>query len=137
MAQPAMQMGEHAAREILADLEGKPRTKFHYFDKGDMSTIGRHAAVARVVWPFHADMSGFPAWVAWLTVHIYFLIGFRNRTVVMLQWMWMYFGFSGGPRLITGSQKLPGWAELTGEQAANAEQLDANASGEVEAPVAR
>lgn len=138
VAQPAIQMGEHAAQEILADLAGKPRKKFHYFDKGDISTIGRHAAVARVVWPFHADMSGFPAWVAWLTVHIYFLIGFRNRIVVMLQWMWMYFGFSVGPRLITGSQKLPGWTELTGDDvAANGGRLDANSPGEVEATVVR
>ena len=137
VAQPAMQMGDHAAREILADLAGKPRTKFHYFDKGDMSTIGRHAAVARVVWPFHADLAGFPAWMAWLVVHIYFLIGFRNRILVMLQWMWMYFGISGGPRLITGSQKLPGWAVLTDAQPpANGHQLDANSPGAVETPVA-
>ncbi len=138
VAQPAMQMGDHAAREILADLAGKPRTKFHYFDKGDMSTIGRHAAVARVVWPFHADLAGFPAWMAWLVVHIYFLIGFRNRTLVMLQWTWMYFGLSGGPRLITGSQKLPGWAVLTDAQPpANGHQLDANSPGAVETPVAQ
>ncbi len=135
VAQPAMQMGEHAAREILADMEGKPRTKFHYFDKGDMSTIGRHAAVANVVWPFKAHMSGLSAWIAWLTVHIYFLIGFRNRTVVMLQWIWMYFGMAGGPRLITGSQKLPGWGTLSGElTTANGQRLDANSPGAVESP---
>lgn len=138
VAQPAMQMGAHAAQEILADLAGKPRKKFHYFDKGDMSTIGRHAAVARVVWPFHADLAGFPAWVAWLLVHIYFLIGFRNRALVMLQWMWMYFGLSGGPRLITGSQKLPGWAVLTDAKLpADGQKLDANSPGAVETPVAR
>jgi NADH dehydrogenase len=136
VAQPAMQMGVHAAKEILADLAGKPRTKFHYFDKGDISTIGRHSAVANVVWPFRAHMSGFPAWVAWLTVHIYFLIGFRNRTVVMLQWIWMYFGMSGGPRLITGSQKLPGWGVLTDAPAtANGQRLDPNSPGAVETPV--
>lgn len=133
VAQPAMQMGTHAAQEILADLSGKPRTKFHYFDKGDMATIGRHSAVANVVWPFHAHMSGFSAWMAWLLVHIYFLIGFRNRALVLLQWMWMYFGMSGGPRLITGSQKLPGWAELTGNAPAiNGSHLDANSPGAVE-----
>ena len=138
VAQPAMQMGTHAAQEILADLAGRPRTKFHYFDKGDMATIGRHSAVGNVVWPFHAHMSGFPAWVAWLTVHIYFLIGFRNRTVVMLQWMWMYFGLAAGPRLITGSQKLPGWAVLTDAKSpANGERLDVNSPGAVETPVAR
>ncbi len=132
VAQPAMQMGTHAADEILADLAGKPRTKFHYFDKGDMATIGRHSAVANVVWPFHAHMSGFSAWAAWLTVHIYFLIGFRNRILVLLQWMWMYFGFSAGPRLITGSQKLPGWGVLTGESSINSQRLDPNSPGAVE-----
>lgn len=132
VAQPAMQMGRHAADEILADLAGKPRTLFHYFDKGDMSTIGRHSAVAKVVWPFKAHLQGFTAWLAWLVVHIYFLIGFRNRTLVMLQWVWMYFGLSGGPRLITGSQKLPGWSELIGAQAPPLETLDPNSPGVVE-----
>lgn len=136
VAQPAMQMGVHAAREILADMEGRPRTAFHYFDKGDMATIGRHRAVANVVWPFHARLSGWSAWVAWLTVHIYFLIGFRNRLLVLLQWIWMYLGLSGGPRLITGSQKLPGWKELTGEEAmGNGERLDAASPGVVERPM--
>ena len=116
VAQPAMQMGTHAAKEILADLAGKPRTPFHYFDKGDIATIGRHNAVADLKWPFHAHMSGLPAWVAWLTIHIYFLIGFRNRIVVMLHWIWMYFALSVGPRLITGSQKLPGWGKLIGAE---------------------
>lgn len=135
VAQPAMQMGTHAAQEILADLNGKARTKFHYFDKGDMATIGRHSAVANVVWPFHAHMSGFSAWMAWLVVHIYFLIGFRNRALVLMQWIWMYFGLSGGPRLITGSQKLPGWAELTGvELPKDGVPLDANSPGMVERP---
>ncbi|MGB6110327.1 MAG: NAD(P)/FAD-dependent oxidoreductase, partial [Acidobacteriaceae bacterium] len=112
VAQPAMQMGTHAAKEILADLAGKPRTPFHYFDKGDMATIGRHNAVADLKWPVHAHMSGLPAWMAWLTIHIFFLIGFRNRIVVFLHWIWMYFALSVGPRLITGSQKLPGWGKL-------------------------
>ena len=134
VAQPAIQMGIHAAREILADLGGRPRTKFHYFDKGDMATIGRHSAVANVVWPFRAHLSGLPAWMAWLTVHIYFLIGFRNRVLVILQWMWIYFGFSIGPRLITGSQKLPGWSVLTGEEPSHEKRLDANSPGAVEAP---
>lgn len=130
VAQPAIQMGEYSARQILADLKGQPRTKFHYFDKGDMSTIGRRSAVANVVWPFHAHLSGWPAWVTWLTVHIYFLIGFRNRVLVMLQWMWMYFGFSSGPRLITGNQTLPGWGAGTDET--EGEHLDAITSSGVE-----
>ena len=135
VAQPAMQMGVYAARQILNDLAHKPRKKFHYFDKGDMATIGRHRAVADVKWPFRAHLSGFPAWVSWLTIHIYFLIGFRNRAIVLLEWMWMYFALSVGPRLITGSQKLPGWREITGaETPANEQYLDLNSPGAVEDP---
>jgi len=109
VAQPAIQMGKHAAAMIAADLAGKPRKPFRYFDKGDMATIGRKAAVARVAWPFHANLSGAPAWVAWLLVHIYFLVGFRNRIAVVFAWAWTYFTFSSGARLITGSVELPGW----------------------------
>jgi NADH:ubiquinone reductase (H+-translocating) len=109
VAQPAMQMGTHAARTIAADLKGKPRPHFRYFDKGDMATIGRMSAVARVQWPFKAHMSGFPAWVTWIAVHIFFLIGFRNRLAVLASWVWTYFTFSRGARLITGDQRLPGW----------------------------
>ncbi len=135
VAQPAMQMGTHAAKEILADLAGKPRTPFHYFDKGDMATIGRHNAVADLKWPVHAHMSGLPAWMAWLTIHIFFLIGFRNRIVVFLHWIWMYFALSVGPRLITGSQKLPGWGKLIGaEPHPNETWLDPNSPGAVETP---
>jgi NADH dehydrogenase len=135
VAQPAMQMGTHAAKEILADLEGKPRTPFHYFDKGDIATVGRHNAVADLKWPFRAHMSGLPAWIAWLTIHIYFLIGFRNRIVVMLHWIWMYFALSVGPRLITGSQKLPGWGRLIGAESIHSEKwLDPNSPGAVETP---
>jgi len=109
VAQPAMQMGTHAAQMVAADLKHKPRKPFHYFDKGDMATIGRMAAVARVEWPFKAHMSGFPAWFTWITVHIFFLIGFRNRLAVIASWVWTYFTFSRGARLITGDQRLPGW----------------------------
>jgi NADH dehydrogenase len=112
VAQPAMQMGNHAAEMIAADLAGKKRKPFHYFDKGDMATIGRKAAVARVVWPFRANLSGAPAWAAWLLVHIYFLVGFRNRIAVLFAWAWTYFTFNRGARLITGSVELPGWDEL-------------------------
>jgi NADH:ubiquinone reductase (H+-translocating) len=109
VAQPAMQMGDHVARMIAADLAGKPRPAFRYFDKGDMATIGRMAAVAKVEWPFKAHMSGFPAWFTWVTVHIFFLIGFRNRLSVLASWIWTYFTFTRSARLITGSQNLPGW----------------------------
>lgn len=111
VAQPAMQMGDHLAKMLAADLEGRPRPIFHYFDKGDMATIGRMAAVARVQWPFKAHLSGFPAWVIWLTVHIFFLIGFRNRISVFAAWIWTYFTFTRGARLITGDQRLPGWQD--------------------------
>lgn len=118
VAQPAMQMGDHVGKMIEEDLAGKPRTPFHYFDKGDMATIGRMAAVARIKWPFKANLSGFPAWMSWLVIHIYFLIGFRNRLAVLLDWIWGYFTFTHGARLITGSQHLPGWPEATGDEPA-------------------
>jgi NADH:quinone reductase (non-electrogenic) len=111
VAQPAMQMGKHVARMIAADLKGEARHAFRYFDKGDMATIGRMDAVAKVEWPFKAHMSGFPAWITWLTVHIFFLIGFRNRISVFVAWVWTYFTFTRGARLITGDLKLPGWQE--------------------------
>ena len=113
VAQPAMQMGTYAAERIgllttnpAAAAKQKP---FHYFDKGDMATIGRKAAVARIVWPFHAHWSGFMAWITWLVVHIFFLIGFRNRWGVFRQWAYTYIRLQDGVRLIVGSQVLPGW----------------------------
>ncbi len=116
VAQPAMQMGRYAAKRIGrlvaaglgSDGTGKEEN-FRYFDKGDMATIGRKAAVANIKWPFKAHWSGFPAWMTWLVVHIFFLIGFRNRLSVFRQWAWTYLTFSDGARLITGSQELPGW----------------------------
>jgi NADH dehydrogenase len=111
VAQPAMQMGDHVAKMVAADLLGAERPAFRYFDKGDMATIGRMAAVAKVEWPFKAHMSGFPAWVTWLTVHIFSLIGFRNRISVFAAWIWNYITFTRGARLITGDQRLPGWQE--------------------------
>lgn len=116
VAQPAMQMGRYAARRIgrlIAADAGSDGTgkdeNFRYFDKGDMATIGRKAAVADIKWPFKAHWSGLPAWMTWLVVHIFFLIGFRNRLSVFRQWAWTYLTFRDGARLITGSQELPGW----------------------------
>jgi NADH:ubiquinone reductase (H+-translocating) len=109
VAQPAMQMGRHAAQMIAQDIAGKPRTVFHYFDKGDMATIGRHAAVANVRWPFKAHWGGTIAWLSWVSVHLFFLVGFRNRVSVFLSWAWTYLTFNRGARLITGSPILPGW----------------------------
>jgi NADH dehydrogenase len=111
VAQPAMQMGDHVRKMIAADLAGKTRPAFRYFDKGDMATIGRMAAVANVKWPFRGHLSGFFAWITWAVVHIFFLIGFRNRLAVATSWMWTYLTFSRGARLITGDQRLPGWQD--------------------------
>ncbi|SNT27266.1 NADH dehydrogenase [Granulicella rosea] len=114
VAQPAMQMGDYAAKRIGEILTGKPAAKgFRYWDKGDMATIGRSAAVAKIEWPFKAHWSGFPAWMMWLAVHIFFLIGFRNRFSVFRQWAWTYLTLNDGARLITGSQALPGWGGST------------------------
>jgi NADH dehydrogenase len=123
VAQPAMQMGDYAAKRIRlllaaggpeAKLSGRDDKGFRYFDKGDMATIGRKAAVAKVEWPFKAHMSGFPAWMMWLGVHIFFLIGFRHRFGVFRQWAYTYLTFNDGVRLITGSQDLPGWGYSDG-----------------------
>jgi NADH:ubiquinone reductase (H+-translocating) len=114
VAQPAMQMGRHAAQMIAQDMAGKPRTPFHYFDKGDMATIGRHAAVANVRWPFKAHWQGIMAWLSWVSVHLFFLVGFRNRLAVFSSWTWTYLTFNRGARLITGSPLLPGWGSEAG-----------------------
>ena len=95
----AMQMGRLVARNIRNDLAGKPYEEFRYFDKGSMATIGRKAAIAEIG---KLHLSGFIAWIAWLTVHIFFLIGFRNRFAVLFNWAWSYFTYQRGARLITG-----------------------------------
>jgi NADH dehydrogenase len=102
MAPGAMQEGRHAARNIMC-LIGKQKTKpFEYVNKGSLATIGRASAVADLGF---LKISGFPAWVAWLTVHIFYLIGFRNRLLVLIQWAWSYFTFQRGTRLITGTKR--------------------------------
>ena len=128
VAQPAMQMGDHVRKIVAADLAGRTRPAFRYFDKGDMATIGRMAAVADVKWPFKAHMSGFPAWFTWVTVHIFFLIGFRNRVSVLASWIWTYFTFNRGARLITGDQTLPGWQENTKKEQTQAGPVEQKAS---------
>ena len=100
LAPVAMQQGRRAASNILRAAAGKPLEPFRYLDKGTLATIGRAAAVADFGW---ARLSGFPAWLAWLFVHILFLIGFRNRFVVMIDWMWSYFAYNRAARLITGN----------------------------------
>jgi NADH:ubiquinone reductase (H+-translocating) len=113
LAPAAIQEGKATAGNILCDLEGKPRKDFHYLDKGSLATIGRAAAVGEFG---KIHISGFLAWIAWLTVHIFFLIGFRNRILVLIQWAWSYFTYERGAQLITGDQTLPGWTELTREE---------------------
>src|SRR5213595_648029 len=94
----AMQQGRHAARNILAMIEGRKPQRFRYWDKGSMATIGRNKAVADLNL---VHLSGLPAWLVWLFVHIIFLVGFRNRLAVLFQWAWAYFTFNKGARLIT------------------------------------
>ena len=104
VAQGAMQMGRHVARLIERELRGEPlapvgRAPFAYVDKGTMATIGRSSAVALIK---GAKLHGFPAWIAWLGVHLLFLVGFRNRLSVLMQWMYSYFTYKRGARIITG-----------------------------------
>lgn len=94
----AMQQGRHAASNILRSIRGEKLKPFRYLDKGSMATIGRNKAVADLKF-FH--LSGLPAWLAWLFVHIIFLVGFRNRILVLIQWAWAYLSFDKGARLIT------------------------------------
>jgi len=100
VAPAAIQEGEHTAKNIVCMLNAQPTLPFSYFDKGSLATIGRAAGVADFG---RIHLSGFIAWAAWLGVHIFFLIGFRNRLLVILQWAWAYVTFQRGARLITGS----------------------------------
>lgn len=99
VAQVAIQGGACAARNIARTIKGQPREPFRYFNKGNMATIGRRAAVLQ---RDGFKLKGWPAWMAWLFVHIMFLIGFRNRLAVMIQWAWSYLTWQRGARLITG-----------------------------------
>jgi NADH dehydrogenase FAD-containing subunit len=101
IAPAAKQQGEYVAQVILARLAGRPApARFHYRNLGSLATIGRRAAVADFGW---LRLSGYLAWLLWGLVHIFFLIGFRNRIAVMLDWIWAYLTFQRGARLITGS----------------------------------
>ncbi len=98
VAPAAMQMGRYAAQAIQDDLAKRPRKPFHYNNRGSLATIGRAAAVAEFP---KFNLTGYPAWLAWLFIHILFLIGFRNRILVMIQWAWSYFTYERSARLIT------------------------------------
>lgn len=98
LAPVAMQQARHAVRQIEARIFGRETKPFHYRDKGTMATIGRNSAVAEL--PGHIRFGGFPAWLAWLGLHLVFLIGFRNRLSVLLDWSWNYVTYQRGARLI-------------------------------------
>ena len=111
VAPAAMQMGRHVGRSIERDLVGRPRLGFRYRNKGSLATIGRARAVADFP---RFDFSGFPAWVAWLAIHVFYLIGFRNRLLVLLSWAWSYLTFRRGARIITAVPPSSGGGERGG-----------------------
>ena len=98
VAPAAIQQGRHAALNVVRALSGAPALPFRYRDKGALATIGRGSAVARIG---RLELSGLLAWLAWLFIHVLFLIGFRSRAAVILQWAWSYLTFDRGARLIT------------------------------------
>jgi NADH dehydrogenase FAD-containing subunit len=100
----AMQEGRHAVRNILAMIDGRKPQRFRYWNKGSMATIGRNKAVADLNF---VHLSGLPAWVVWLFIHIIFLVGFRSRIAVLMQWAWSYVTMQRGVRLITGERLWP------------------------------
>jgi len=110
VAPVAIQQGKATAHNIGRELRLEARKDFHYFDKGSLATIGRAAGVAQFG---KIHISGFVAWLAWLFIHIFFLIGFRNRLIVLIQWAWSYFTYERGARLITGDKRLPGWEAVS------------------------
>jgi len=99
----AIQMGQYAARAIEGDIAGRARRAFSYWDRGQLAVIGRGQAVADI-WRLH--FGGLLAWLIWIFVHIFFLIGFRNRVLVLIQWGWSYLTYSRGARLITEEMKV-------------------------------
>ena len=124
VAPVAMQQGKWVGRQVAADLAGNPRQPFRYLDKGSLATIGRAAAIAQFG---RVHISGYFAWLAWLFIHILFLIGFRNRLIVMISWAWSYITFKRGARLITGESGVATMPSLEYvERAASARtELDA------------
>lgn len=106
----AMQMAQHVARILKAELTAggsgpEPRPAFRYWNRGTMATVGRSAAIAQIG---RFEFSGWLAWMAWLLVHLIFLIGFRNKAAVLLQWIHSYFTYKLGSRIITGLDRSPG-----------------------------
>lgn len=105
VAPAAMQMGRHAAGNIIRLLESQPRRRFVYRDKGSLATIGRKAGVADIK---GVRLWGLPAWLAWLGIHIFFLIGFRNRVVVMFEWALAYLTYARSARIVLGGTRVSG-----------------------------
>jgi len=128
LAPAAMQEGKWAGQQIEADIQGKPRQPFHYLDKGTLATIGRAAAVADL--PGNIHISGFFAWITWLFVHIFFLIGFRNRLAVMFDWAWSYFTYTRSARLITGESNVIPVTTLTHMEEASERVAQVEASAQ-------
>jgi NADH dehydrogenase len=103
VAPAAIQMGKFAARQIRRSRDGKAHQEFSYLDKGTLATIGRSKAVADLG---KLHFSGYFAWLAWLFIHLLFLIGFRNRFMVLIEWAWAYITYNHSARLITGSSEI-------------------------------
>lgn len=116
VAPVAIQEGHYVGKIIREEISGrlKVRPAFRYWDKGSVATIGRAAAVAQFG---RIHISGFVAWLSWLFIHILYLIGFRNRVLVFIQWAWSYVTYERGARLITGRTDLPGWTPPSVESA--------------------
>ena len=106
LAPVAIQQGAYAARSVAAGISARDMPAFRYRDKGSLATIGRARAVAQIG-PLR--VSGFIAWVLWLVVHLYYLVGFENRQVVMLRWAYSFFSHGRGTRLITEAAGVPPW----------------------------
>lgn len=126
VAQVALQAGRAAAENVKRILRHQPTRPFHYFDKGDLATIGRDKAIANL-FGGRIQVSGRPAWWLWLFIHIMYLVGFRNRISVLIQWAYAYFTYQRGVRLITGRERYGG--EVTYEPVPYAE--NAPLSGEL------
>ncbi len=104
VAQPAIQQGRYVGKLIQARLQNQKLPPFHYFDKGNLATIGRGAAVADLNW---LKISGLPAWLIWIFIHLLYIVQFQNRLLILLQWAWLYITFDRSARLITGKSPLP------------------------------
>ena len=132
VAQPAIQGGKHVARQIVRRLDGQDTVAFDYTDKGSMATIGRHSAVAEL--PGGLELGGYIGWVSWLLLHLTYLVGFRNRLVVLVNWSWNYLTFDRPSRLLSGSAAIALDRDALDRDALDRDALDRDASGESDRP---